>query len=61
MTDKIKKPRIPRNAESILQEALKLSLEEKVRLCRLPKDDIQKVADEATNIASKAKELINGL
>jgi len=55
-----KKQRIPKNAESIFAGALKLQLEEKVKLCRLLKDDIQKVVQAAEDVAAKAKEIVNG-
>lgn len=55
-----KKP-VPRNNEAIVQGALNLPLEDKVKLCKLLKEDIAGIAKAAQEAANTAKELVNGL
>ena len=63
-TEKItteKKVRVARNSESILQGALKLSLQERVNLCTAVKISIQKEIEELNQQSSIANELLKGL
>ena len=53
--------RTPRNIDSIFQGALKLSLEERIALCRELKVSINKEVADREALALKGKELINGL
>lgn len=58
---KEKKQRTPRNADSILQGALGLTLTEKVELVKKLKADIAAEVDGREALAKQAKEISNGL
>lgn len=56
----IRKTRTPKNAESILKGALKLTLGEKVNLVRELREDIAKTVETAKQAAAAAMETANG-
>jgi hypothetical protein len=60
MTDKIKKTRTPKNAESITKGALSLNLKERVELLELLKESIQAEVDGLKAMAKQAEEIANG-
>jgi hypothetical protein len=60
-TKKERKKRTPRNGETIFRGVMNLPLIEKVKLCRLLKEDIQKAGDLAAQVAKQASELITGI
>lgn len=60
MTDKIKKTRTPKNAESITKGALSLSLAEKVELVKTLKLSISKEVDAINEAAKEASAIANG-
>lgn len=61
MTDKPKKTRTPKNAESILQGALKLILQERVAIVKTLKESIQNELKSIEESAAQAKNIVNGL
>lgn len=61
MTDKPKKTRTPKNAESITKGALALPLQERVDLVHKLKDSIQAEVETITDAAKQAATIANGL
>lgn len=61
MTDKPKKTRTPKNAESITKGALALPLQERVDLVHKLKDSIQAEVETINEAAKQASTIANGL
>lgn len=61
MTDKIKKTRTPKNAESILKGASKLPLREKVDLIKALQEQVHIEVDQLKQEAAAADTIANGL
>jgi len=57
---KTRKPRTPRNTESVTKGALALPLQERVDLVGKLEDSIQQEVDTLKEAASKAEKIMNG-